>query len=71
MTAKEIIIKYLKDNGFDGLCGEDCGCGIDDLAPCDMPMDCEPAYKHICGENKPEDCKMREDCYGECYKLKK
>lgn len=56
MTVKEIIKKYLEDNGFDGLCTDDCGCGIDDLFPCceDMCADCVPAYKckcdHNCGE---------------------
>ncbi len=48
MDCKEIIIKYLKDNKFDGLlCAEvPCGCSIDDLAPCDGNMfDCIPAYK--------------------------
>ena len=71
MTVKEIIEKYLKDNKFDGLCNDECGCGNgpDCIAPCDLPLDCEPAYRHVCGENKPADCDMREDCYGECYKL--
>lgn len=47
VTIKEILIKWLLDNGFDGLANtESCGCGIDDLAPCDCsPMDCEPAKK--------------------------
>ena len=49
MNVKEIIIKHLKDNGFDGLCNPEapCGCGIDDLAPCgDLDfIDCQPAYK--------------------------
>jgi len=34
MTVEEIIKEYLTTNGYDGLCCEDCGCGIDDLAPC-------------------------------------
>ena len=71
MNVKEIIEQYLKTNGFDGLCIDECGCGLGDLAPCDLPLDCVPAYRHICGENKPEDCDMKEDCYGECYKLKR
>lgn len=24
MTLKEIVKQYLDDNGFDGLCGDDC-----------------------------------------------
>lgn len=49
MTCKEIITKYLKDNGFDGLVHLDteCGCTLDDMPICDgFGSDCEPAYKH-------------------------
>lgn len=53
MTVKEIVIDYLKKNGFDGLCSEACGCGIDDSIPCGEGFeDCEPAYAHTF-----EDCK--------------
>lgn len=50
MTVKDIIIQYLKENGFEGLVDIDneCGCLVDDLAPCfgsDL-TNCEPAYKH-------------------------
>lgn len=48
MKVSEIIIKYLRDNGFDGLCHveSECGCDIDDLQHCDCYcMECEPAYK--------------------------
>jgi hypothetical protein len=46
MNVKEIIVKYLDDNGFDGLCCEDCGCGKDDLFPCGYPdADCLSGYK--------------------------
>jgi hypothetical protein len=60
-----IIEKYLKDNGYDGLCKEDCGCKLDDLAPCGIDYsNCVPAYLQpdkgeydfMMGENKPE-CK--------------
>ena len=33
MNVKEIVKKYLDENGFDGLCGFHCGCEKDDLAP--------------------------------------
>ena len=49
MTVKDIIADYLKKNGFDGLCDYDCGCGLDDLFPCESEarcLGCEPAYKH-------------------------
>lgn len=52
MTVKEIVIEYLKANGFDGLCTENCGCGIDDLICCDGPCYlCEPAYRRTVTAN--------------------
>jgi len=51
MTVKEIIVKYLKENGYDGLRHPDgeCGCEINDLGPCDGTLDnCEPGYKVKC-----------------------
>ena len=48
MTVKEIIEKYLRDNGYDGLCcpDEECGCHVDDLIPCCDPCEeCMPGYK--------------------------
>ena len=51
MTTKEIIENYLRENSFDGLVQIDleCGCGLDDLAPCDqIGLDCEPAYRVPC-----------------------
>ena len=49
MTVKEIITKYLNDNGYDGLYNEDeyCACAIDDL--CDCPsFGCKAGYKVPC-----------------------
>ena len=50
MNLRQIIEKHLKDNGFDGLCGDECGCQTNELWPCDSPdMDvCRPGYKRIC-----------------------
>lgn len=43
MTAREMIIKYLKDNDYDGLCSDNCGCWISDLAPCsNYVLECVP-----------------------------
>jgi hypothetical protein len=63
MNVKEIVKKYLDDNGFDGLYNEDCGCLKDDLAPCgEILYDCEAGYKQnlkdpdfdfFIGPNKP------------------
>jgi hypothetical protein len=47
MNVKEIIEKYLRDNGYDGLCyaDEECGCLLEDLIPCGEPCDqCVPGY---------------------------
>jgi len=50
MNLKEIIQKQLKELGADGLVNTEvdqdgCGCGIDDLCPCDSPNldDCRAA----------------------------
>lgn len=65
-TVRDIITDYLTSNGYDGLCSENCGCGIDCLAPCgNIRMNCQPAYKQICTECG--DCDHGEK--GEpCYK---
>jgi len=54
MDVKEIVKTWLKDNDFDGLCNEDCGCGIDDFAPCgDGPYpDCEAAISRVLGDDE-------------------
>ena len=57
MTVKEIVKEYLEKNGYDGLCGENCGCGLDDFMPCGMfandstVIGCKPAYKHKCNSD--------------------
>jgi hypothetical protein len=59
MTVRDIIKKYLEDNGYDGLFYPgDCACLKDDLQPCDgSMMDCEPGYKRpcTCGEGHDYD----------------
>ena len=49
-TVKEIVLEYLKSNGFDGLFSEDeCACTLDDLAPCvDMFLDCSAGRIEAC-----------------------
>jgi len=61
MTVKEIVTEYLKDNGYDGLCSEECGCAIDDLMPCnDDQSYCSPGYMH----SKDCRCKNCKDLAG-------
>jgi hypothetical protein len=51
MNVKEIVLAYLKEHGYDGLCNtyHKCGCGLGDLALCgdeDMSI-CRAARKKI------------------------
>jgi hypothetical protein len=58
LELRDIVRKYLKDHGLDGLGCEDCSCGIDDLMPCGEPrIDCKAGYLMPC----PEDCEFHED----------
>jgi hypothetical protein len=46
MTVKEIVLQYLKDNGYDGLYYEDqCGCSLDHFMPCGGEREeCRPGH---------------------------
>jgi len=58
MTVREIVINFLKAQGYDGLYSDGtCSCAISDLMPCE-------------GENIAEDCKagFKQDCL-QCYNL--
>ena len=62
MTVAEIVREYLEKNDFDGLVEEDaeCGCDLDDLAPCgEMRATCEAGHKTDCD---PETCLADGDC---------
>ena len=50
MTVREIVARYLRANGFDGLYNDvGCGCDLSDLMPCDGPSDmCEPSFRTYC-----------------------
>lgn len=50
MNVRQIVIEHLKKIGADGLCADECGCGIDDLFPCGNPDidECKPAKRHDC-----------------------
>jgi hypothetical protein len=46
MTCKDIIKKYLEDNGYDGLARDECGCFVDDLFPCGCDsQECVPGKR--------------------------
>ncbi len=60
MRVKEIVKEYLKQHGFDGLYNDQCGCEVDDLAPCsEFGWDCKPGYKTSC---IPESCPADGEC---------
>ena len=62
MNVKEILKQWLIDHGYDGLAGDECGCGLDDLIQCDGdPSDCHPGYK--CQINP---CKFPDEFDGGC-----
>jgi hypothetical protein len=51
MTVKEIVEKYLKDNGYDGLYSpyDECGCKIEHLFVCGAECtDCKAGYLKDC-----------------------
>lgn len=48
VTVRDILIRKLKALGCDGLASEECGCGIDDLAPCNGDcLGCQPARSRV------------------------
>jgi hypothetical protein len=53
MTVENILKEWLTKHGCDGLCNEDCGCGIDNLYPCDWlnMTDCVAAVHVPCPGN--------------------
>jgi hypothetical protein len=63
MTVEEIIEKYLKENGFDGLAGDCCGCALGDFMPCECGgKDCVPAFLYIPVENAETNCPDFRKC---------
>ena len=65
------IRRWLQKRGYDGLAGEDCGCGIDDLAACgESPDLCVPATCVVAEQDDLDqfDCRVGEPLYvaGRC-----
>ena len=45
---RELVTDWLRANGYDGLAGDGCGCGLDDLMPCDSPCcDCVAGHRVV------------------------
>jgi hypothetical protein len=62
ITCKDMVVKYLKENGYDGLCGEECGCVLKDgLFPCMTcePLDCVAGYQRPADEEDLETCECK------------
>jgi hypothetical protein len=78
MTGKEILAGWLKEHGYDGLCGDrdcsdGCGCAFDDFMPCEYGgQDCVPAYEYRPVENAETRCPDFRNCeerHGGCLCL--
>jgi len=65
MTVKEIVLEYLKANGYGGLCNDDdCGCHDDDLMPCGTEgvENCEACYKvPVHCDTCDAECEIRDE----------
>lgn len=62
MEVKEIIKKYLEENGYDGLYSEDCGCDLElGLFPCGLANveQCKAGHYIKCD---PETCPAEGRC---------
>ena len=57
-TVREILEKWLTDNGYDGLYTDECGCVVGDLAPCGeaCSFTCQAGHKIPCPTPDHCDC---------------
>jgi hypothetical protein len=72
MDVRKIISVWLEQNGFDGLGGGSCGCGLDDLMPCNQGNigNCKPAKRHECKDMTPP-FSFCHSCEAGCYGAEK
>ena len=64
MTVRDIITNYLKEHGFDGLCGRDCQCHVDDICQPYNKLNldsCRPGYTTLFS-NCPKFCAGYKKC---------
>ncbi|KKN77260.1 hypothetical protein LCGC14_0362380 [marine sediment metagenome] len=74
MKTREIVKAWLIANGYDGLCGENCGCKITDLMPCDSAdvSQCVAGYLHKRGPKCVNpDCEYVDDGCTFCIRSEK
>lgn len=66
MTVLNIIAKYLKENGYDGLCENDeCGCVLNGIGLCGGDfLNCVAAYRYKYDKNVAN--KNCDDCNFYC-----
>jgi len=62
VTVSEIVEKYLKKNGYDGLCSYECGCRMSSLFPCGGQQICVPGKYH----KKDKRTKVCRECGDSC-----
>ena len=73
------ILTYLAEklagDGYGGLYSDECGCELDDLAPCGCELrGCGPGYKHVCTKcprAAEDNCPMEDGGVGSCVSSKK
>jgi len=53
LNVKDIVHRWLTEHGYDGLAGEECGCILDDLMPCE-----ESGGYCVAGMKVPCDCDL-------------
>jgi hypothetical protein len=68
--CSEIVTEYLESHGYDGLCNNECGCGIGEIGLCGhIEVDCVPAYRYTCN-GCPAKCEEFE-LGGYCFRDKR
>ena len=60
LNVRHILDTWLKENNYDGLCSDECGCEIGDLAPCwDNDLtNCVPGHKTKCPATEEDGCEF-------------